>query len=53
MRLVETDHVIYFNESHGMFGTRLRLVVAPYWFLNYKIIKCVKALHVLAARVGL
>ena len=30
MRLVETDHVIRFNQSHGLFGTRLRYVVVPY-----------------------
>ena len=30
MRLVETDHVICFNQLHGLFGTRLRYVVAPY-----------------------
>ena len=30
MRLVETDHVICFNRSHGLFGTRLRYVEAPY-----------------------
>ena len=31
MRFVETDHMICFNESHGLFGTRLRYVEAPYW----------------------
>ena len=30
MRFVETDDVICFNESHGLFGTRLRYVEAPY-----------------------
>ena len=29
MRFVEIDHVICFNESHGLFGTRLRYAVAP------------------------
>ena len=31
MQLVETDHMICFNQSHALFGTRLRYVVAPYW----------------------
>ena len=30
MRFVDTDHVICFNELYGLFGTRLRYLVAPY-----------------------
>ena len=30
MRFAETDHVICFNESHGLFVTRLCDVVLPY-----------------------
>ena len=34
MRFVETDHVICFNESNGLFGTRLRYVIALYFIFS-------------------
>ena len=30
MRLAKTDHVICFNQSHGLFRTRLCYVAEPY-----------------------